>query len=179
MTTTTPTERSAPLRPRRRFDPIAAAAAFFFIMTIIPLGLSAFQAGPVQGPWLMLIGGTAGVLLICLFAFGSERGQGVRVAADDVLEALDVPAAVAAADGRLLRLNDAWREALGESARLPRADAAGELYAALGAARAGETGRALLTGASGEREAVITRAGDDRFLPVSYTHLTLPTKRIV
>jgi len=164
MTTATPTERSAPLRPRRRFDPIAAAAAFFFIMTIIPLGLSAFQAGPVQGPWLMLIGGTAGVLLICLFAFGSERGQGVRVAADDVLEALDVPAAVAAADGRLLRLNDAWREALGESARLPRADAAGELYAALGAARAGETGRALLTGASGEREAVITRAGDDRFL---------------
>ena len=46
----------------------------------------------------------------------------------------------------------------------------------------GALGRAIVpSGAStGEHEAVELRDGDrDRYLAVSYTHLTLPTKRIV
>ncbi len=153
-------------RGGRRFDPVAAAAAVFFVLTMIPLGLSAFQAGPVQGPWLLLIGGTAGVLLICVFAFGGERPSAMLRAApdEDVLAALDMPAALAALDGRLLRSNAAWRDAVGPAGRLPRADAAGDLYAALTTGSAGGAGRAQLPTVDGPRLAVVTRAGDDRLL---------------
>ena len=155
--------RRGPLvgRVRDRFDPIAALAALFFVLTMVPLGLSAFQAGPVQGPVLMLIGGTAGVLLIAVFAFGSDRtaAAAARAPQDDVLAALDVPAALASTDGRLLRVNEAWSSALGNKGRLPRV-ASGQLYAALNSAHAGGVGRAEMDG----RELVATRAGEGALL---------------
>ena len=151
--------------PRRgRFDPIAAAAALFFVLTMIPLGLSAFQAGPVQGPWLMLIGGTAGVLLIGVFAFGGERTASAARAQDDVLGALDLPAAVASPEGKVIRANAAWREVVGTSRRLPRSDRSADLFAAFGAARNGGAGRASLSAGGEARDAAITRVSGDRFL---------------
>ena len=137
---------TAPARRRdRRADAMTAAAIGFFLLAVGFTGWVALHSSPVLLATLMLLAGLAGVACLGLFVLrgSGEPAPEADTPPDQLLEALEEPAAVTAADGRLQAVNSAWRAALGTSPRLPKAgSAAASLFAALGAARRGEPGRA-------------------------------------
>ena len=151
---------------KRSFDAVGAVAAALFVIAITAAAYPAFRAGPTTGPGLLLLMGLAGVAFIGIFAFGASEPKGAaeRQGWDEMLDALGEPAAVLSNDGRVLHANAAWGQAFGSVRRLPKTVEGGSLYAALNAAKRGETGRAELIGAVGERNAAVTRFGDRRFL---------------
>ncbi|MDP3660467.1 MAG: response regulator [Phenylobacterium sp.] len=150
-----------------RFDPVVAAAAVFFILAVGFAAAPAINAGPATLAGLLLLIGLAGVACLGLFALrGVAEAPGeAEPAADRLLEALPEPAALAAADGRIHAVNAAWRKLMGAAPRLPKHGAsATSLFAALAAARRGETARASLRNSTGEHAAVISPVGARRFL---------------
>lgn len=145
-------------RKERRFDPLTAAAVLFFLLAVAFAATPAIHAGPATLAGLMLLIGLAGVACLGLFALRSsaEPAPEGEPGADKLIDALEEPAAIAAADGRIHAANGAWRAALGDALRLPKGGAAAaSLFSALGAARRGETGRAQIKAGGAEREAVV------------------------
>jgi two-component system cell cycle sensor histidine kinase/response regulator CckA len=152
---------------RRRIDPLTAAAVVFFLLAVGFTAWVALNASPVMLATLMLLAGLAGVACLGLFVL---RGSQEVVVSDEpgpekLIEALSEPAAIAAPDGRVQVANKAWKESLGAAPRLPKGGAsAASLFAALSAARRGETGRASIRTNGAEHEAVVSPLGARRFL---------------
>ncbi len=167
MTTPTPTLEDARAAGRRRIDPLSIAAAVFFLLAIGAAAYPAFRAGPTTVPGLLLLMGLAGVAFAGIYAFASSEPRRA-LATDDglhaLVDALAEPAAITAADGRLVSFNIAWRNEAGVVRRLAREGAAGKaLYAALASARRSGSGEARFGPGTG-RPAMISRLGDDKLL---------------
>ncbi|WP_334163850.1 cell cycle histidine kinase CckA [Phenylobacterium sp.] len=156
-----------PKAKRRGFDPLTAAAVVFFLLAVGFAAAPALNAGPATLAGLLLLIGLAGVATLGLFVL---RGQPEPVSesepgADKLIEALTEPAAIAAPDGRVQAANAAWKKVLGGANRLPKTgSSAASLFAALGAARRGETGRASIRTNGTEHEALVSPLGARRFL---------------
>ena len=152
---------------KRRFDPLTGSAVIFFLLAVVFAAVPAFTAGPETAAGLMLLIGLAGVACLGLFVLRSsaEPTAEAEPAAERVLDALDEPAAVATTDGRIQASNAAWRDSVGAAARLPKGGpSAASLFAALTAARRGETGRATIRIGGADRQARVSPLGPRRFL---------------
>jgi len=152
---------------KRRFDPLTGSAVVFFLLAVVFAAVPAFTAGPETAAGLMLLIGLAGVACLGLFVLRSsaEPTAEAEPAAERVLDALDEPAAVATTDGRIQASNAAWRDSVGAAARLPKGGpSAASLFAALTAARRGETGRATIRIGGADRQARVSPLGPRRFL---------------
>jgi len=162
---------ASPRRPaagaRRGAEILTAAAVTFFLLAVAFTAWVAMHASPVLLATLMLLAGLAGVACLGLFVLrgSSEPHAEGELSADQVVAALEEPAALAGADGRVLAANEGWRLAMGKSQRLPKTgSAAASLFAAMAAARRGEPARAALRAADGERPALVSALGERRFL---------------
>ncbi|OYX05006.1 MAG: hybrid sensor histidine kinase/response regulator, partial [Caulobacter vibrioides] len=80
------------------------------------------------------------------------------------IEALGEPAALAAADGRVLAANAPWREVMGEQRRLPKGVAGSSLFAALVQARKGEMAEGVLSAGGIDYTAKVSRLAGGRLL---------------
>jgi two-component system cell cycle sensor histidine kinase/response regulator CckA len=150
-----------------RFDPLTAAAVVFFLMAVAFAAAPAMNAGPTTLAGLLLLIGLAGVACLGLFVLrGSAEVAGEAETSPNVLiDALSEPAAIAAPDGRVQAANAAWKSTIGMANRLPKAGAsASSLFAALSAARRGETARAAIKTGGAEHEAIVSPLGARRFL---------------
>ncbi len=152
---------------RRRLDPLTVAAVVFFLLAVGFAAAPALSAGPATLAGLMLLIGLGGVACLGLFVLRSAAEAPVESepAFDRLIEALDEPSAVAAADGRIHVANSAWTQVLGATPRLPKGGpAAASLFSALAAARRGETGRAVIRTNGSEHQAIVAPLGPRRFL---------------
>ena len=136
---------SKPARERRPLvDPLALAAAVFFIIAAGAAAYPALKAGPITGPGLLLLIGIGGVALAGVFSFLSADAPAREAPrldlAPTLVASLGEPACVAKADGRIVAANPAWREAIGGGSRLPKSGS--NLYAALVAAKRAGKGEA-------------------------------------
>ncbi|PVM87051.1 cell cycle histidine kinase CckA [Caulobacter radicis] len=147
---------------RRRADPLIWGAAVFFVLAAGFATAPALRAGPATLAGLLLLAGVAGVAILGLVAIraSAAHDNGVDVV-DSFIDALGEPAALTAADGRILAANRAWRDTLGEARRLPK-DAA--LFSALVRARKGEVGEAVILVAGQDRSALAARVAGGRLL---------------
>lgn len=154
-------------RPARRLDPITGLAVLCFLAAVGFAAVPAFHAGPATRAGVMLLVGLFGVACLGLFALRSSAEPVVssEPGADKVVDALTEPAAIAAADGRIHAANAAWRSLLGAAARLPKGGpSAASLFAALTAARRGETAQASIRNNGAEHLATVAPLGERRFL---------------
>jgi two-component system cell cycle sensor histidine kinase/response regulator CckA len=150
-----------------RFEPLTAAAVVFFLMAVVFAAAPAVNAGPVTLAGLMLLIGLAGVACLGLFVLRGSTDAPVenQPGAEQLVDALSEPAAIAAPDGRVQAANAAWKSTIGVGARLPKSGAsASSLFAALTAARRGETSRATIKVSGNEHETIVSPLGARRFL---------------
>ena len=145
-------------------DPWLFAAAPLFMLAVAAAAYPAFRADPVSAPGMILLAGLTATALIGLFAFGRVSEATPELEADDLLSALEEPAAICSADGRVLASNAGWKMTAPGLRRLPRGRAAPGLYMAFGEAREGRTGRASARLDSNELELLVSAAGVDRYL---------------
>ena len=160
------TPMSQPTRTsgRRWLDPWVVAATVLFVAAVVAAALPLMRTDPQSAPAFLLLAGLAGVVFTALFAFGAVEARQDTPRSELLVDALEEPAAVAAADGRILAANAAWKAAGGEARRLPRGDAAPALYSALAEARGGAVGRALIRLGEQDFEAVVSRFEGAQFL---------------
>jgi len=153
--------------PRIRFDPLTALAILLFVIALACAAAPAIEAGPATLAGLLLLFGLAGVACLALVAVRSSTEAAAESdgGPERLVEALGEPAAIAAADGRILAANEGWRDALGDGMRLPKnGGSATSLFTALSTARRGEPARASLRSNGFDHEAVIAPIGARRFL---------------
>ena len=154
-------------RKRGRFDLLTAAAVVFFLVAVAFAAVPAINSGAETLAGLMLLIGLAGVACLGLFVMrgSAEPAADTESSPERLIEALSEPAAIAAADGRVQAANGAWKAAVGFAPRLPKTGAsATSLFAALTAARRGETSRAAIKAGGAEHEAIVSPLGARRFL---------------
>ena len=137
--------RSKPARERRPLvDPLALAAAVFFVIAAAAAAYPALRAGPITGPGLLLLIGIGGVALAGVFTFLSSDAPSREAPrldlAPSLVASLGEPACVARPDGRIVAANPAWRALVGGGSRLPKTGS--NLYAALVAAKRTGAGEA-------------------------------------
>ena len=150
---------------RRRFDPWLAGAAVFFVAAAAFSAAPALKAGPTTLAGLLLLLGVAGVAILGLVAIkGSGAGSSDVDQAEGFLDALSESAALAAADGRLLAANPAWREVMGDQRRLPKGVAGSSLFAALVQARKGQMAEGVLRAGGVDHTAKVSRLDGGRLL---------------
>jgi two-component system cell cycle sensor histidine kinase/response regulator CckA len=149
---------------RRRPDLVVLAGGVFFAAAVAAAAYPALKAGPETAGGLMLLAGLAGVAVLGLYAFRQTPAPEAPSDLEPVLNALAEPAAVVAADGRILAANHAWRAAEAPSGRLPRPRAPSALFAALKAADRGEVGRADVDWIGRPRVLTATRLDSRRLL---------------
>jgi len=153
---------------RGRFDVLTAAAVVFFLAAVAFAAVPAINSGAETTlAGLMLLIGLAGVACLGLFVMrgSAEPATDAESSPERLIEALSEPAAIAAADGRVQAANGAWKAAVGFAPRLPKTGAsATSLFAALTAARRGETSRAAIKAGGAEHEAIVSPLGARRFL---------------
>jgi two-component system cell cycle sensor histidine kinase/response regulator CckA len=150
-----------------RFEPLTAAAVVFFLMAVVFAAAPALNAGPTTLAGLLLLIGLAGVACLGLFVLrgSTDTPTEAHPGAEDLVDALSEAAAVATSDGRVHAANAAWKSTVGVSARLPKSGpSASSLFAALTAARRGETSHATLKASGAEHEAIVSPLGARRFL---------------
>jgi two-component system cell cycle sensor histidine kinase/response regulator CckA len=152
-------------RGRGPLDPGFLAAAGLFVIALAAAAWPALRTDPSSAPGLLLLIGLTGVAFLAVFAFGAaETREPVEEGPKRLLAGLDEPAALAAADGRILAANDAWAATGADLRRLPRGAAAPALFVALAEARAGRSGRATVRLADQDFEAVVSSVGPGMFL---------------
>ena len=152
---------------RKGFEPLIAGAVIFFLMAVVLAAAPLMSAGPTTQAGLLLLIGLAGVACLGLFALrgSAETPAETQPGAEQLVDALTEPAAVAAPDGRVQAANAAWKSMIGLGARLPKSGAsASSLFAALTAARRGEIGHAAIKVGGAEHEALVSPLGARRFL---------------
>ncbi|AAK23062.1 response regulator [Caulobacter vibrioides] len=151
--------------PRRRFDPWLVGAAVFFVAAAALSAAPALKAGPTTLAGLLLLLGVAGVAVLGLVAIrGSALSGGDADQAEGFIEALAEPAALAAADGRVLAANGPWREVMGEQRRLPKGVAGSSLFAALVQARQGQMAEGMLSAGGTDYTAKVSRLAGGRLM---------------
>jgi two-component system cell cycle sensor histidine kinase/response regulator CckA len=148
----------------QRFDPWLLVAAPLFMVAVAAAAYPAFRADPVSAPGLILLVGLTVTALVGLFAFGRVSEVTPHLEADDLLGALEEPAAIVSPDGRILASNPGWQTAAAGARRLPRGRAAPGLYQAFAEAREGGTGRARARIEGQDWELLISWAGAERYL---------------
>ncbi len=149
------------------FEPLTAAAVVFFLMAVVFAAAPAMNAGPTTIAGLLLLIGLAGVACLGLFVLrgSSDTPSEDEPGAELLVDALPEPAAIAAPDGRVHAANAAWKSTIGVGARLPKAgSSASSLFAALTAARRGETSHATIKVGGAEHETIVSPLGARRFL---------------
>jgi two-component system cell cycle sensor histidine kinase/response regulator CckA len=152
---------------RKGFEPLIAGAVVFFVIAVVLAAAPALNAGPTTAAGLLLLIGLAGVACLGLFVLrgSTETPAETQPGAEQLVDALTEPAAIAAPDGRVQAANAAWKSMIGLGARLPKSGAsASSLFAALTAARRGETGHAAIKVGGAEHEALVSPLGARRFL---------------
>jgi two-component system cell cycle sensor histidine kinase/response regulator CckA len=152
---------------RKGFEPLIAGAVVFFVIAVVLAAAPALNAGPTTLAGLLLLIGLAGVACLGLFVLrgSAETPAEAQPGAEQLVDALTEPAAIAAPDGRVQAANAAWKSMIGLGARLPKSGAsASSLFAALTAARRGETGHAAIKVGGAEHEALVSPLGARRFL---------------
>ncbi len=149
------------------FDLLLAGAVVFFLLAVVFAAAPMINAGPSTVAGLLLLVGLAGVACLGLFVLRgttdapSENQPGAEL----IVDALSEPAAIAAPDGRVQAANAAWKSTIGLGARLPKSGAsAASLFAALTAARRGETSRATIKIGGTEHETLVSPLGPRRVL---------------
>jgi two-component system cell cycle sensor histidine kinase/response regulator CckA len=150
--------KDIPAAGRRRPDLLIWGAAIFLVLAAAFAAAPALRAGPATLAGLLLLGGVAGVAILGLVAIRASTAvtDPEPESAEVFVEALSEPAALTAADGRLLAANAAWFEAVGDARRLPKGAAGAGLFAALVKARDG--GKAGV----GRAEGSLIIAGQER-----------------
>ncbi len=131
-----------PAPPARRLDLAVVLGGVFFAAAVLAAAYPALTTGSASAGELMLLVGLFGVAVLGLFAFRQAPAGEAASDLDPLLQALAEPAAVIAADGRLLAANPAWRAAGAPSGRLPRPSGGSALFSALRTAASGQAGRA-------------------------------------
>ena len=160
------TETSMKDAGKRRPDFLIWGAAVFLVMAAVFAAAPALKAGPATLAGLLLLGGVAGVAILGLVAIRAstnvqeQEAEGV----ESFIEALSEPAALTAADGRVLAANAAWAQTVGEARRLPKGAAGAGLFAALVKARTGERADGVLLIDGRERRAEASRLRGGRLL---------------
>ena len=149
----------------RRFDPLAVAAATFFVLAALFATYPALKAGPATMGGLLLLLGLIGVAFFAVLAMRSARErQDENGGTGLFLAALGEAAAVASSDGRVLEANLAWDDEAGHGARLPKSTRPGGLFNALSLARRGQTVTVEVRIGDRDREIQVSRLGERRFL---------------
>jgi two-component system cell cycle sensor histidine kinase/response regulator CckA len=122
---------------KRRPDLLIWGAAIFLVLAAAFAAAPALRAGPATLAGLLLLGGVAGVAILGLVAIRASTAVAdpEPEGAEAFVEALSEPAALTAADGRLLAANAAWVQIVGDARRLPKGAAGAGLFAALVKAR--------------------------------------------
>src|SRR5579862_8135663 len=155
-------------KPRKgRFDSLMAGVLVFFLMAVAFAAAPAMNAGPTTLAGLLLLIGLTGVACLGLFTLrgAAEVVDENEPGAAGLLDALVEPAAIAAPDGKVHAANAAWKSAIGLGSRLPKSGpSASSLFAALTAARRGETAHAAIKAGGAEHEALVSAVGARRFL---------------
>ncbi|THD62306.1 cell cycle histidine kinase CckA [Phenylobacterium sp.] len=150
-----------------RFEPLTAAAVVFFLMAVAFAAAPAMNAGPTTLAGLLLLIGLAGVACLGLFVLrgSADAPAEAEPGAEQLVDALSEPAAIAAPDGKLQASNAAWKSTLGLGPRLPKGgSAAAGLFYAMTSARRGEAARATIKAAGAEHEVLVSQLGPRRFL---------------
>jgi two-component system cell cycle sensor histidine kinase/response regulator CckA len=150
-----------------RFEPLTAAAVVFFLMAVAFAAAPAMNAGPTTLAGLLLLIGLAGVACLGLFVLrgSADAPAEAEPGAEQLVDALSEPAAIAAPDGKLQAANAAWKSTLGLGPRLPKGGAtAASLFSAMTTARRGESARATVKSAGAEHEVLVSQLGPRRFL---------------
>jgi two-component system cell cycle sensor histidine kinase/response regulator CckA len=156
---------TAPNNRVRALDPWFWGAAVLFVLALAAAAWPAFRTDPTSAPGILLLAGLTGVAFLALFAFGAMEDRAKPAEGPETfVAALEEPAVLVAADGRVLAANKAWSEAGGDPTRLPRGASAPALFVALAEARGGKPGRALIRLADRDFEAAVSVFAPGRFL---------------
>jgi len=157
-----------PKTPKRKpVDLWVAATVGSFLAAVAFAAIPALNAGMATTGGILLLVGLVCVTVAGIFALlmTGDPPREIEPGPDTLLLALDEPAAFAAADGRIHVANAPWTEVFGNQARLPKSGpSAANLFAALGAARRGEVGKALIKARGQEHQATVTVVADRRYL---------------
>ncbi|AWM77795.1 cell cycle histidine kinase CckA [Phenylobacterium parvum] len=166
--------------PGRRalgMDGIDVLVLVMFAGVVVLAASTVLMSGPETAASVLLLAGLTGFVALGFLVFRSGRSSpsGAEASDDQLVGALEEPAAIAAVDGRIRSANPAWLETVGPGSRLPRSSSAAPgLFEALTEARRGRIGRAALKSGGQERPAVVSSAGARRFL-VRLAPATAPT----
>jgi two-component system, cell cycle sensor histidine kinase and response regulator CckA len=134
---------------------LAACIAFWMISGKLPLGFV----------MAILVIAVAGVLSLGIFAFATDDETGLdSLSAQNIVDALAEPAAIATFDGRIMAANPPWSDAGGHLRRLPQGDEAPALFVAMREAKTQGTGRALVRLGSFDFEMMVSRLGVESVL---------------
>ena len=156
--------------PGRRalgMDGIDILVLVLFAGVVVLAASTVLMSGSETAASVLLLAGLTGFVALGFLVFRSGRSSpsGAEASDDQLVGALEEPAAIAAVDGRIRSANPAWLETVGPGSRLPRSsNAAPGLFEALTEARRGRIGRAALKAGGQERPAVVSSAGARRFL---------------
>jgi len=144
---------------KRRPDLLIWGAAVFLVLAAAFAAAPALRAGPATLAGLLLLGGVAGVAILGLVAIRASTAVAdpEPEGAEAFVDALSEPAALTAADGRILAANAAWTQVVGDARRLPKGAAGAGLFAALVKARDGQRAEGSLIIAGQERRAEAAR----------------------
>jgi two-component system cell cycle sensor histidine kinase/response regulator CckA len=148
-------------------DGIDILVLVLFAGVVVLAASTVLMSGPETAASVLLLAGLTGFVALGFLVFRSGRSSpsGAEASDDQLVGALEEPAAIAAVDGRIRSANPAWLETVGPGSRLPRSsNAAPGLFEALTEARRGRIGRAALKAGGQERPAVVSSAGARRFL---------------
>jgi two-component system cell cycle sensor histidine kinase/response regulator CckA len=148
-------------------DGIDILVLVLFAGVVVLAASTVLMSGPETAASVLLLAGLTGFVALGFLVFRSGRSSpsGAEASDDQLVGALEEPAAIAAVDGRIRSANPAWLETVGPASRLPRSsNAAPGLFEALTEARRGRIGRAALKAGGQERPAVVSSAGARRFL---------------
>ncbi len=162
----------------RRLDPFAVAAGVFLLLALAFGVYPAIRAGPQSLGGVLLLTGLAGVAFFAILALRSQRAgpaEGLEII--NLIEAISQPVALSTADGRVLANNAAWIAVAGDGARLPKSAEQGGLFAAIGQARRGETGRVMLRTKAGPTAARLSVLDQRRYLVELLVEPALPVAK--
>lgn len=138
-----------------------------FAVVVVLTAVVYLLSGPGGSALVLFLVGLTGLGVLGFLVLRERKpSPTVSLRPDEVfLGALEEPSAILSSDGRIWSSNAAWRNLLGDSAYLPRTSGnAPGLFGALGQARRGGRGQALLSFGGQTRPAWIAETGEREFL---------------
>src|SRR4051794_4113777 len=108
------THKDAAARPS--LDPFAAAAVVLFVVGFSTLGYALLNMGSGAASAALVLGGLSGLAALAVLGaviFGGSNATAEQGAGEGVIDALEEPAAITGADGRILICNAHWTDKVG------------------------------------------------------------------